>query len=191
LFVFLLSIVSAAFSQEFEKTEPVTESWYTYWGLGYASISYPTELQLILDYLKEQDGVSNTSLCLDMLGFYLHVNPNTIGGVIINGAADRYEINGSSMQINQYIYGASVINYPGETFGSGFFIRADVGLAKLVVQSSETSDASSESGWGVLAGGGWSFDLGGTRLLLNANYAYRSVESESYSTLGFSIGGLF
>jgi len=131
------------------------------------------------------------SLCLDLLGFYWHLNPKTIGGVIINGVGDRFEVNGSWMQINQYIYGLSAIHYPGASFGSGFFIRTDVGLAKLVIQNSDGSSTSSESGWGLLGGGGWSFDLGGTRLLLNVNYSFRKVESETYKTLGFSIGGLF
>jgi hypothetical protein len=46
-------------------------------------------------------------------------------------------------------------------------------------------------GFGVLVGGGWSFDFGGTRLLLNVNYTYRGVEDETYNTIGFSVGGLF
>jgi len=43
----------------------------------------------------------------------------------------------------------------------------------------------------VLAGGGWSWDLGGTRVLLNINYAHRIIEEETYRALGISVGGLF
>lgn len=38
---------------------------------------------------------------------------------------------------------------------------------------------------------GWSFDLGGTRLLLNVNYAYRHIEGEATEIVNFSLGGLF
>jgi len=83
------------------------------------------------------------------------------------------------------------MHYVGNSFGSGLFLRGDIGFAKLAVSSSYSETASSDMGFGILGGGGWSIDFGGTRLLLNVNYAYRSVESESYNTLGFSVGGLF
>ena len=196
-FIFLLIILSFLFSNALaqlaneEGFDDPTESWYTYWGLGYASVSYPSELQSAIDYLKKQDGVDNMSLSLDLLGFYWHVAPSTIAGVIINTAGDRFTYQSESFQINQYIYGASVIHYLGERFGSGFFVRADAGLAKIIVQDSNGDSTSSDSGFGFLAGGGWSIDFGGTRMLLNVNYALRNVESEKYSILGFSIGGLF
>ncbi len=180
-------LFSSAFSQE----EATTESWYTYWGLGYASVSYPDELQEVIDVLKDNPEISNLSLSLDMLGFYWHVTPKLIGGFIINGVGDRFAASGNSMQINQYIYGASAMYYPGPKFGSGIFLRSDIGVGRLVVTSSGFGSAVSESGFGILGGGGWSFDLGGTRLLLNANYAHRSVESESYGTFSISVGGLF
>ncbi len=185
--LFILS--SPSFSQDFQDV--TTESWYTYWGVGYSSISYPSELQQMLDFLNEQSGVSNISLQLDLLGIYFHVAPKTIAGVIINGVGDRYEVEGENFQINQYLYSASAMHYLGDSFGSGPFLRVDVGLAKLAITSSFGSDETSESGFGLLVGGGWSFDLGGTRLLLNLNYAHRSVEDESYNTVGLSIGGLF
>jgi len=195
--VYLLVTLSLLFSNALAQLENEsweednTESWYTYWGLGYASVSYPSELQTVIDILKDQDGVDNMSLSLDLLGFYWHVAPSTIAGIIINTAGDRYTYQSESFQINQYTYGASVIHYLGERFGSGFFVRADAGLAKLVVQDSNGNSTSSDSGFGFLAGGGWSIDFGGTRMLLNVNYALRNVESEKYSILGFSIGGLF
>lgn len=193
LFYFLTILFlcfSTSYSQNIEM-ESNTESWYTYWGIGSGSVGYPAELQIVIDYLNDQDGVTNTSIALDMLGFYWHLSPKTIGGVIINGVGDRFEVNGESMQINQYTYGGSFMHYPGKSFGSGLFVRADIGLAKLVIQESGGSSTSSESGFGILVGGGWSFDFGGTRLLLNVNYAYRGIESEAYNTLSFSLGGLF
>ncbi len=197
--VFIFTILSVLFSNAtaqladdtWKEEEDNTESWYTYWGVGYASVSYPSALQVLIDYLNKQDGVDNTSIALDMLGFYWHIAPKTIAGIIINTAGDRFTYNGEYFQLNQYIYGGSVIHYMGERFGSGFFLRADAGLAKLVIQDSDGNSTGSDSGFGFLAGGGWSIDFGGTRMLLNVNYAIRNIESEKYSVLGFSIGGLF
>lgn len=191
LCVMIFLLFATAYTQQLDDAGSNTESWYTYWGLGYASVSYPPDLQELIDFLKDQDGVSNVSIYMDILGFYWHLTPKTIAGFIINGAGDRYEVNGEDMQINQYLYSGSVMHYVGESFGDGPFVRADIGLAKLAVSSSFASTATSESGFGFLAGGGWSFDFGGTRLLLNINYAYRGVEEETYSILGFSVGGLF
>ena len=195
-FIFLLSAMfilssSAVFSQEYFQDVTRTESWYTYWGLGYSSISYPTELQNMIDDLNEQDGMSNISLNLDLLGIYFNVTPKTIAGIVINAVGDRYEMDGENFQLNQYLYSVSGMHYLGEYFGSGPFLRADVGLARLVIDGSFVPTTSSESGFGVLVGGGWSFDFGGTRLLLNVNYTYRGVEGEKYEAIGLSVGGLF
>lgn len=168
-----------------------TESWYTYWGVGSAEFTYPSEVADLLDMLEQIDGVTRTRLALDMFGFYWHVNPMTIGGFVINGAADAFDIDGETMQWNHYLYSGSMIHYLGSTFGKGPFMRVDAGLAKMVLQSSQDDPVTSENGYGGLIGGGWSFDLGGTRLLLNVNYAYRYIESEATEIIGFSVGGLF
>ncbi len=191
LFILCLLFVASGLSQEVNDSEPTTESWYTYWGLGYAAISYPSELQEVIDFLKDQPNVTNTPLYVDMIGFYWHLTHETIAGIIVSGAGDRYEVKGEDMQINQYLYSASAMHFFGESFGSGPFVRADLGIAANVLTSSFSSSAGSERGIGFLAGGGWSFDFGGTRLLLNVNYAFRRVEEENYSILGLSVGGLF
>ena len=183
-------LCSTSYSQNPEM-ESNTESWYTYWGVGYSKVIYPHELQVIIDSFNDQDGTRHTPVALDMFGFYWHITGNTIAGVNINGVGDRFAKAGSWSQINQYIYGVSFMHFPGNVFGSGLFARTDFGLVKLVIQESNGKTTVSNSGLGVLAGGGWSFDLGGTRILLNINYAFRAVESESYNTFGFSVGGLF
>ncbi|NOR44687.1 MAG: hypothetical protein GQ534_03795, partial [Candidatus Delongbacteria bacterium] len=124
-------------------------------------------------------------------GFYWHLQPKTIVGFVVNGSGDRFDIEGEYIQIDQYIYGLSAIHYLSDSFGKGFFLRGDAGIAVLSLTSSFGDEVTSENGFGVLLGGGWSFDFGGTRLLLNANYAHRIVEGESYGAIGFSIGGLF
>lgn len=204
--MFLISVMfvlssSSVFSQEYFQDVTRTESWYTYWGIGYSSVSYPSDLQSVLDILDKQDGVTHVSLNLDLLGIYFNVTPKTIAGVVINAVGDRYELDGEDFQINQYLYSGSAMHYLGEHFGSGPFLRADVGLAKKVTTSSFSNytianftssfTGTSDMGFGVLVGGGWSFDFGGTRLLLNVNYTYRGVEDETYNTIGFSVGGLF
>jgi len=48
----ILTPYSTAFAQDDWETDTTTESWYTYWGLGYAGGSYPDELQEIIDIQK-------------------------------------------------------------------------------------------------------------------------------------------
>lgn len=188
LFVFSSSLI---FSQDYYQDVTRTESWYTYWGVGLSNVNYPTELQNVLDLLNEKDGVQHMTLNLDLLGIYFNVAPKTIAGVIINAIGDRYEKDGDYVQFNQYLYSASAMQYLGEYFGSGPFLRADIGLANLAIQNTGSLTTTSDNGFGALVGGGWSFDFGGTRLLLNLNYAYRSVESKTYNTINISVGGLF
>lgn len=167
------------------------ESWYTLWSLGSADITYPGDLNTIMNYLEDQEGVTRTKLAMDFLGFYKHLSPQTIGGFVVNAAADRMEMDDYWMQINHYLYGLSMITFPGRRFGSGLFLRADGGLAKMIIQDSDGDTESSENGFGILGGGGYSFDFGGTRLLLNINYALARIEDEDTTVLGISISGLF
>ena len=82
------------------------------------------------------------------------------------------------------------------TIGNGLFIRADIGGSRFVVDvdgDTETSDW----GFGYLVGGGLGFNItSGTRLLLNVNYAVRTIPNDEtgtdkIKTLGFSVGALF
>ncbi|MCK4981176.1 MAG: hypothetical protein KAS62_12320 [Candidatus Delongbacteria bacterium] len=195
LFVFIVSVIlygqnSPGYAGSSVENSQ-NESWYTYWGIGLPVISYPSELQNIIDLLGELDDISNTSFNMDMFGLYLHLQPNTIAGFIANFNGDRYLLGEEYIQINQYLYSLSVIHYLSDSFGSGFFFRGEGGVAVLSLTSSFGEEITSENGFGVLVGGGWSFDFGGTSLLLNVNYAHRIVEEESYDAIGFSIGGLF
>jgi hypothetical protein len=169
------------------------ESWYTYWGLGWANPGYSGEVDQTLDVLRDVEGVSSITLDLDLLGFYVPLGGDkTIVGGIINAAAERFEVESESFQINQYLYAASVMHFVDQYVGRGFFVRGDVGLARVVVDSSFGIEATSESGFGFLLGGGYGFAVTpGTRMLLNANYARRSVEGESYSAFSLTLGGLF
>ena len=43
----------------------------------------------------------------------------------------------------------------------------------------------------LLAGGGYSWDLGGTRILLNTNISIKQLDGKAQNNVNFSIGGLF
>ncbi|MFA4838081.1 MAG: hypothetical protein WC703_01215 [Candidatus Neomarinimicrobiota bacterium] len=187
-FLGLILIANVAFA---EQPADGRESWYLYWGLGGAAITYPKGVQEAIDIIEDVDGVQRTTISIDMLGFYFPLTPKTIGGVVINSAGDRFDYEDTWFQWNQFLYGASVIHYVGQRFGQGPFLRADAGLAKMNYQNSEDNSIDSENGFGALVGGGISFDLGGTRILLNLNYSFRKVEGDNYQIIGFSVGGLF
>jgi hypothetical protein len=212
--VFTFFFYSTIFSQESDTTESQTESWYYYQGFGYPMIfTYPSDIQEILDSHIMWRSQSSYKVSINF-GIYIHITPKTIGGVIFNAAHSKITtgegsyITAPSYDIRQIIYGLSVLHFFGRAFGSGTFIRADMGLGEIwgdkIVQISPPFDPSepikppktdyidpSGNGIGILVGGGLSFDLGGTRLLLNANYAYTGVDSGACHTLGLSIGGLF
>lgn len=168
------------------------ESWYVYFGLGYANPTYPGELDDLLNDLGDLPGVTHVSIGMDILGFYWPLGRHTILGGVVNAVGDRYEESGDYMQINGYTFGASMMHFVNDTIGRGFFVRGDLGLAGLAVDTNVAGDASSDTGIGFLAGGGFGFNISrGTRLLLNANFAVRQVEGESFSAFGLTVGGLF
>jgi hypothetical protein len=170
------------------------ESWYMYWGLGYPVITYPHEVQELLDYIEDQPGISRTRLDMDLLGIYLPVNQHhTAVGFVINAAGDRLsDDNNNWVQINQYTYGASVMHFFDRNIGDGLFVRGDIGIAKMVITNSDDYSSGSDAGFGFLIGGGYSHPVtSGTRIVLNANYSYRKIEGDAVSKVAFSIGGLF
>lgn len=168
------------------------ESWYTYWGIGYTGLSYPSELDQVLDLLKDLPGVTHTSLALDVLGFYWPKGERTILGAIVNGWSDRYDVEGSYVQINGYLYSFSMMYFLNNLIGQGLFVRGDAGFARMVVQGSGLDATSSDWGYGLLLGGGIGIPISsGTRLLIQVNYSFRKVEGETYGSMQISLGGLF
>ena len=136
---------------------------------------------------------ADSKIGIDMLGFYWHINPNTLGGFVISGKADNIEEVGATLQLNYYLYSGSYIKYL-EQFGSGFFYRIDAGIAKgiLVFNSPYYNESeSSDNGFGVLIGGGYSFDFKHTRLLVGLNHSIMSIESDNVSYTNLMISGLF
>lgn len=164
------------------------QSLYFNLGLGGASASYPDEIQNLLDILDDAPGVSHVQVGVD-LGLYFPLNPGTILGFAITGIGDRYEVNSENLQINQYLYAASFRMYPSKITGKGFFVRGDFGIAKMAVVNSLGS-TTSDSGFGFLVGGGYSFQIGGsTWFSLNADYTSKSIEDETVGAV--TVGGAF
>ena len=185
-----LTAASSAFSQN------KIESWYTYWGLGYADIKYEDPLDTQLEQLSEQEGVDHISVSVDLLGLYLPFKDRHINGFVINAFGDRYEAGGTDFQISGYTLSFSNIRFLTGTIGSGLFIRADIGGSRFVVDADGDKETS-DWGFGYLVGGGLGFNVtSGTRLLLNVNYAVRTIPNDetgtdNVKTLGLSVGALF
>jgi hypothetical protein len=184
--------VLAAAGNSIGDAERPGESWYTYWGIGWSSNTYPHEVEKILDSAKRA-GFDSVSASVDALGFYwpLPNNPKTLLGVVVNGAADYYWKGSDNVQISSYLLGLSSMHFFGPEPGRGFFIRADFGMAWYDM-GSDISSENSNLGYGGLIGGGYGIPISaGTRILLNVNYAMRHVDGDNAGSFGISVGGLW
>ena len=98
------------------------------------------------------------------------------------------------MQVNLYTYAARAVH--ARQVGQGLFGRLDIGLAAANISydiEGDTEDETSDSGIGMLVGIGYAYPIPvrDARIAFNLNYAMRTIEEEAYSTVGFSVGGLF
>lgn len=127
------------------------ESWYTYWGSGYANLRYSGGLRSTIDRLRNESETS-ISIGIDILGFYWPLeDQRTLLGGIINGAAERAELGGNYLQLNYYTYAFSAMHFLNNRIGDGFFIRADASPARAMGSSNNRTSAS-EVGVGGYAG---------------------------------------
>ena len=149
----------------------------------------------------ESSPFTEIKLSIDMFSYYRHLNEKAILGFVINATAHRIEgsltINNTIFtydeQVNYYLYGLSYIKYP-KIFGSGFYYRGDIGLtAGLLVSNlgNEPYTENYDGGLGLLAGGGYSWNLGGTRILLGAYYSTKSIDGTMSNNFQINLGGLF
>ena len=190
--IFVAALLFMGLGVRCEAAENQLEKWYTYWGLGISDIKHPEPFDGLLNLLEVFPGVTRTQLNLDLLGFYKPVNTKMMAGFVVNGAADRTEVEGEgSMQVNLYTYAATVQYFPKE-IGKGLFCRGDFGIASANVSIDDEDQGSSDFGLGLLVGIGYAHPItAGTRLALNLNYASRSIEGDNWGTVGISLGGLF
>ena len=200
MLLFVLAAVIAV-SGPSDARDNDLESWYTYWGLGYANNTYPGDLQDLLDEIDDLPGgdVDHLALAVDIFGFYWPRGDRTLVGGIVNGSVDTYDVSlfGENLEIDiyNYLYGLSAMHFLANQIGQGPFVRVDLGLARHVAEAEalgEEDEEASDWGTGILLGGGYGIPVtSGTRLLVNANYALRRVEGETTSSLVLSLNGLF
>lgn len=169
------------------------ESWYTYWAIGASDNSYSDELDESLDNLESIQGVDRTEVAMDLLGIYFPLsNQRTIVGGVINASGDRIGDGSTWMQLNRSMISVSAMHFMGAEPGDGFFIRGDLGLAKMSIETSEGSSADSDRGTGVLFGLGYGLPLSDqSRLILGANFTTANIEEDTVSALMFTVGGLW
>lgn len=186
-----LAIVVAALTSAPAMAE--VESWYTYWGIGFANHQHPDDLDDAFNAAESQPGVDRFQLSLELLGFYWPMRDNrTLLGGIIDATTDALSDDyGNSLELNQYLYAFSAMHFFGEEPGQGFFVRGDIGFARAVVTSSFGDDAS-DMGQGLLIGGGYGWPVSEeSRLILNVTYSNKQIESESFGVTTFNIAGLW
>lgn len=158
-------------------------------GLAAAKTSYENEVQDLLDLVEDLPGVNRTQVGID-LGLYFPMQTSSLLGFAITGIGDRLDDGSDHMQLNQYLYALSYRYYPSKMVGKGFFVRGDVGLAKIVLDVSGSGSESSDSGMGMLLGVGYSFQIGGgTWFSINVDYTSKSIEDETVG--GTTIGAAF
>jgi len=183
----LLLVVFLAFAPASAKQE----SWYLNIGAGWSNLTYPSDVQTTLDFIKSQPGVDNLAIQFD-LGVYGPINKVTAFGASVNASRDRYEWSGDWFQVIEYQYGFSALRYFGEEIGHGFFVRGDLGLVATFCQNPGGTLDNLHIGASILAGGGYSWRITpGTRLYLGGNYAYRRFKGRSTGAVKIGPGFQF
>ena len=177
----------------FQVAVAEVEDWYTYWSIGGASHTYDEPLDSAVQAADAWPGVSRTETAIDMFGFYWPMqNEKTAVGFVISGSADRLQDSWDHIQLNQYLYGGSVMHFFGEEIGDGVFLRGDLGFSKLVVDTSVTNPESSDTGSGILLGVGYGIKVSeGFRVLLSLTASNNNIDGHDYKSTAFRIGGLW
>ena len=187
--LFLLAVVIFAVRPSLAHNNDL-ESWYAYWGLGYVEHTYPNELQHILDDLKGLRGVDHLALALDQLGFYWPQGDKVLIGGIVTSSLDAYA-GVIDLDIRHYLYALSVMYFPTHRIGEGFFMRGDMGLARMITERSRQR-GTSNWGTGLQFGVGYGVPVtSGTRILAGCNLSARIIDREQISTVNLMLNGLF
>ena len=126
------------------------------------------------------------SMGFDYLGFYWPLqNQKTILGGVYNASADQRSKYDSSEYWISGQFSVSTMHFIQSVIGEGPFVRADLGwgffqypqypLSAVNDEGDEFAENGDKSGPAALFGVGYAFPVGagGTRILLNVNYALR------------------
>jgi len=193
--MFLLCFALSSFA--FAKTESSAElkPFYISVGFGYSKINYAENLADL--YENHIGGIGYN------VGFYIPVKPNIAIGITGNGAFDSYSGTDfwgtTTLTYNHVLFALSSMSFLSKEIGSGPFIKADIGIARVEASLSsdsifENANLKANSGWGVglLLGGGLAFPfVGPGKALLNVDFSLRKVDGENYKIIAFSIGYLY
>jgi len=202
--LFALAVV-VALSHSSAAHDNDLESWYIYWGLGVVDNTYQ-------DSNDWPFGGDPIALAMDAFGFYWPLSDNrTLVGGVVNGNVEVYEFpfpikeveinevrfrNVEELEITLYnlLYSFSTMHFLTHEIGQGPFVRVDMGFAGQRGElDTGTVEIAAESDWGAgfLLGGGYGIPVtNGTRLLINANFSLRYIESITTS-VGLTLNGLF
>ena len=177
------------------------DSMYFLFGAGYPKISYSNALdKSTTDALKADSSISHTSFSLDLLGVYFPIyNGRMLCGGLAHVVRDAYSGESTKFEIYQIQAGISFLFFFNkQRFGKGFVLRTDVGAARYTATAvTDTTEGGlantpAKNGYGAMAGGGWSFNLTESTLMLaQLLYAYRSMGDSNIATLTASLGLLF
>ncbi|MFQ5677216.1 MAG: hypothetical protein ACE5G1_15090, partial [bacterium] len=134
LLTFLAAVVFViAMSSEQAYSQHKLESWYFYFGLGFADPQYPGQLDNDIDAFADQPGVNRVRGGVDLPGFYWRRGDRTIIGGIINAFADRLEITDQDVkvQLTGFTIAFSAMHFLTHEVGRGLFVRGDVGPSRF------------------------------------------------------------
>lgn len=177
------------------QTFAAQEDWYTYWSFGFSDNSYPRGWNLVLDVAEAQPKFDQVQGAIDMLGFYWPVQDKLNLGFVISGSFDAFSIPGADVQVNQYLYGASVMKFFGKEIGDGLFLRGDLGIAKASLSVTTyfgEYTAETDTGVGYLLGVGYGIPVSEeSRVLLSLNVSNKDINGDNWSAVTFNIGGLW
>jgi len=186
------SAVQQADTKEVSQTAPSEiDSWFFRFGIGAVAISYPDEVQFIVDNLEALNYVERTKLAIDM-GFYFPVNRNYMLGFNINGHADNFRntLTNAETNINVYNYALSNIYFFDEV-EDGFFARGDIGFTKAIIDATNTTEAVSDTGLGLAIGAGYCFNLNVVSLQTELLFTNYSIEGETVNSTQLLFSVLF
>jgi len=188
LLIALLLCPLQAFAEE--------EDWYTYWSFGFSNNNYPGGLDSLLDTVEAQPGVTRAQIAIDMLGFYWPIDDKLILGFVVSGSGDGFTTPLGDFQVNQYLYGASIMKFFGKETGDGLFLRGDLGFSKASITADSpyggTVTSTSDTGVGMLFGVGYGVPVSEkSRILFSINVHNNDIEGDNWSAVSFNVGGLW
>jgi uncharacterized protein YkvS len=172
------------------------EDWYFHMGFGFGSASYSDdELNDTLDSVENESGVDRRQVGGEM-GFYWPLSDRkSMHGVASTPFVDGLDGPGGTYTLTQSLLAYSYYKFYGTNVGDGWFYRLDGGLARFTEELDTVTinaEGESDSGIGVLAGGGYAWPIGtDTRFLLSGYVSHLRAEGESATTTRINLSWLF